>query len=67
MRHAYIEKLCIERKPVRVFTINGFQMVGVIIEHDMDMILMLCGNIKKLVFIHAISTIEPAKNNEIKA
>ncbi|MBQ8426466.1 MAG: RNA chaperone Hfq [Clostridia bacterium] len=67
MQHTYIEALCAERKLVRVFTTNGFQMVGIIIEHDNDIIVMLCGNVKKMIFIHAVSTIEPAKNNENKA
>lgn len=58
----YIENCCISGRAVKVFTINGFLMVGKIIEHDDNSIVILCGNVKKLVFKHAISTIEPAKN-----
>lgn len=62
MRNSYIEECCIARHVVKVITINGFQMVGKIIEHDDESVIVLCGNAKKLVFKHAISTIEPAKN-----
>lgn len=62
MPDTYIEECCIARHPVKVITINGFQMVGKIIEHDDESVVVMCGNVKKLVFKHAISTIEPAKN-----
>ncbi len=62
MLDTYIEECCIARHSVKVITINGFQMVGKIIEHNDESIVVLCGNAKKLVFKHAISTIEPAKN-----
>ena len=67
MPDTYIEECCYTKHFVKIITINGFQMVGKIIEHDENSIVILSGNIKKLVFIHAISTIEPAKNNENKA
>lgn len=59
MLDTYIEECCIARHLVTVITINGFQMVGKIIDHDDKAIVVLCGNAKKLVFKHAISTIEP--------
>ncbi len=62
MPDTYIEECCIARRSVKIITINGFQMVCKIIEHDAESIVVLCGNAKKLVFKHAISTIEPAKN-----
>lgn len=62
MSDNYIEECCIARHSVKIITINGFQMVGKIIEHVDESIVVLCGNAKKLVFKHAISTIEPAKN-----
>lgn len=62
MLDTYIEECCINQYPVKVYTINGFQMVGKIVEHDSDGLVLLCGTIKKLIFKQAISTIEPAKN-----
>lgn len=62
MPDTYIEECCINRHVVKVITINGFQMVGKIIDHNDDSIVLLCGNVKKMVFKHAISTIEPARN-----
>lgn len=61
MPDTYIEECCCNRHLVKVITINGFQMVGKIIEHNDNSIVVLCDNVKKLVFIHAISTIEPRK------
>lgn len=62
MPDTYIEECCIARHAVKIITINGFQMYGKIIEHDDESVVVLCNNVKKLVFKHAISTIEPAKN-----
>lgn len=59
MPDTYIEECCISRKPVKVITINGYHMVGSIIEHNDESVVILCGKCKKLVFKHAISTIEP--------
>lgn len=61
MPDTYIEECCISRHTVKVITINGFQMFGQIVDHNENSIVLLCGNTKKLVFLHAISTIEPAR------
>lgn len=61
MPDTYIEECCISRHTVKIITINGFQMVGKIIDHNNESVVLLSGNVKKLVFKHAISTIEPAK------
>ena len=62
MPDTYIEECCINRHTVKIITINGYQMVGKIIEHNDGNVVVLCNNVKKLVFKHAISTIEPARN-----
>lgn len=45
---------------VRVITINGFQMCGVIIDESDDYIVIRVNGNKKIVFKHAISTVEAA-------
>ena len=60
MKDGYIETCIINRDVVNVITMNGFQMVCKILEEESDYIVVLCNGKKKLVFKHAISTIEPA-------
>lgn len=61
MPSGYIENCIINQYVVNVITINGYQMPCKILEEETDYIVVLCNNKKKLVFKHAISTIEPAK------
>lgn len=63
MPNTYIEECATSRHAVKVITVNGFQMVGTIIDHNENSIVLLCGKMEKLVFKHAISTIEPAQKN----
>lgn len=65
MRDGYIETCIINQHDVNIITTNGYQMVGKILVEDADSIVVICGVKKKLVYKHAISTIEPAnaKNN----
>lgn len=67
MPDTYIEECVTSRHAVKVITVNGFQMIGTIVDHNNDSIVLLCGKMKKLVFKHAISTIEPAKKIENNA
>lgn len=60
MKDGYIENCIINRNSVNVITMNGYQMTCKILEEESDYIVLLCNNKKKLVFKHAISTIEPA-------
>ena len=66
MRDGYIETCIINQNTVNIITINGFQMICKILEEDSDNIVVLCGGKKKVIFKHAISTIEPA-NPKINA
>lgn len=59
MKDGYIENCIINRNVVNVIIMNGYQMVCKILEEESDYIVVLCNNKKKLVFKHAISTIEP--------
>lgn len=66
MRDGYIETCIINRDMVNIITLNGYQMFAKILIEEADHIVILCNGKKKLVFKHAISTIEPA-NPKIKA
>ena len=66
MKDGYIETCIINRNAVNVITMNGYQMVCKILEEEEEYIVVLCNDKKKLVFKHAISTIEPA-NRKLNA
>lgn len=66
MRDGYIETCIINKNIVNIITLNGYQMIAKILVEEEDHIVVLCNGKKKLVFKHAISTIEPA-NPKIKA
>lgn len=61
MKDGYIEKCIISRHAVNIITLNGYQMIGVILDEDPAYIVVLCNGKKKMIYKHAISTIEPAK------
>lgn len=60
MKNGYIETCIINQNVINIITMNGFQMVCKILEEYADYIVVLCGSKKKMVYKHAISTIEPA-------
>ena len=62
MKNGYIETCIINRNSVNVITMNGYQMSCKILEEESEYIVVLCNDKKKLVFKHAISTIEPANS-----
>ena len=59
MKDGYIENCIINQHTVNIITMNGFQMVCKIVEEDADNIVINCGGKMKMVYKHAISTIEP--------
>lgn len=60
MVNSFIETCIINQNAVNIITMNGYQMVCKILKEDLDNIVVLCGGKKKMVYKHAISTIEPA-------
>ena len=56
----YINEVISRNVRVRVITINGYQMCGKIIAEFDDHIILKVDNCKKMIFKHAISTIEAA-------
>lgn len=65
MKDGYIKTCIIDQNIVNIITLNGYQMLAKILVEEEDHIIVLCGGKKKLVYKHAISTIEPA-NPKIK-
>ena len=60
MEDGYIKTCIINQNAVNIITMNGYQMVCKILKEEVGHIVVLCNGKKKLVFKHAISTIEPA-------
>lgn len=56
----YIEEAVATRANAVVYTMNGFQMRGTIVADCENYIVILSNGKKKMVYKHAISTIEPA-------
>ena len=50
-----------ERVPVTVFMVNGFQMRGVILDHDSFVLLLDVDGKQEMVYKHAVSTIMPIR------
>lgn len=60
----YISNLKEQKTPCTVFTINGFQIRGVVIDDDETSIVVESDGESQLVYKHAISTIAPFQNHE---
>lgn len=59
MEQNYINQLINSRANARVITINGFQIHGRIVDQNAEAVIIKANKVEKLVFKHAISTIEP--------
>lgn len=60
MPNTYIEECINARANVTVYTMNGFQIRGCIIADADTYIIVKSNGKKKMVYKHAVSTIEPA-------
>lgn len=59
MEHTFLRNLIDCKSHVRLITVNGFQMTGRIKDQDDRAVLIKeDGGVEKLVYKHAISTIE---------
>ena len=56
----YIEGCLKGARNVTVILLNGFQMKGRIVSAFPDYIIFKCDGMEKLIFKHAISTVQPA-------
>ena len=57
----YLQNLINDGTKVTVFLMNGFQMHGIITGFDHEAIEFYGDGTEKLIYRHAISTIEPRK------
>ena len=60
MPDTYVEEAMFRGAQVTVFTTNGYQLRGIITHDDLEYIVLLSNGKKKMIYKHAISTIEPA-------
>lgn len=59
----FLEKLQEQRTPSTIFTINGFQVRGIVKEYDEVSVLIENNGIEQLIYKHAIS-IAPFQKDE---
>ena len=59
MPDTYIDEIIDCRRNVTVFIMNGFRISGVVVHNCDDYIVVLSKGAKKMIYKHAISTIEP--------
>ena len=57
----YLQNLISNKTRVVVFMTNGFQMRGFITGYDQEAILFFGDGTEKMLYKHAVSTIEPCK------
>lgn len=53
-----LKDLASKRTPVRIYTTNGYQMHGTIIQSDDSAVLLVSDGTRKLINVSAISTVE---------
>ena len=59
MEKDYLDELFRTGRQVRIFVTNGYQLRGRIDDVGMEGLILECECKRKLVFYHAISTVEP--------
>ena len=65
LQDLYLNYLRKERVPVTIFLVNGARMKGVIKGFD-NFVVLLKQNTQQLIYKHAISTISPEKDINLK-
>ena len=61
MQDRFLRQLSLERIPVTLFLVNGFQIRGVVTGSDSFSVFMLSDGKQEMIYKHAISTIMPAE------
>jgi len=59
MQDQFLRQLRLERIPVTVFLVNGFQIRGVVTGCDSFSVFILADGKQEMIYKHAISTIMP--------
>ncbi|MBQ2968397.1 MAG: RNA chaperone Hfq [Clostridia bacterium] len=66
LQDALLRQMIKEKIPVTIFLTNGFQFKGHVCGFDSFVILIDCEGKQQVVYKHAVSTVCPAKNIDIK-
>ena len=56
-----LDEIASEKVPVTVFLMNGFQIRGLILDHDDAIMALEVEGRQQIVYKHAVSTIIPAR------
>lgn len=56
-----LQELASRKATVRVIIVNGFQIVGRLLEADESAVIMQVNNVRKVINVTAISTVELEK------
>lgn len=59
LQDQFLRQLRMERLPVTVFLVNGFQIRGIVTGCDSFSVFMLADGKQEMIYKHAISTIMP--------
>lgn len=61
IREYFLDELQFRALPATFFLLNGFQLKGVLLHYDDEVLIVESGGKKQMVFRHAISTISPGE------
>lgn len=59
IREYLLDELQFGSLPATFFLLNGFQLKGVLLHYDDEVLIVESGGKKQMVFCHAVSTIAP--------
>lgn len=60
IREYLLDELQFGRTPATFFLLNGFQLKGVLLHYDDEVLIVESGGKKQMVFQQAVSTISPS-------
>lgn len=61
LQEELLDEIINDKNPVTVFLMNGFQIRGMVVDHDDAIVAMEVETKQQIVFKHAISTIIPMR------
>ena len=61
LQEAILTECCQDKVPVTLFLMNGFQLRGIITDHDSLVVVLVTDGKQQMIYKHAISTLTPIK------
>lgn len=61
LHDAILNECCQNKVPVTLFTMNGFQLRGIITRYDSEVVVLVADGRQNMVYKHAISTLSPIR------